>query len=235
MLLAVVVAGASFAGVAYGHLSATDAAATHAYLEARLALGRAHAAHLSLEARSIDVLAGAIRAECPDVLQHEPESARTNAAGDEISLELQDAIFGAGERAEHGADQRFYATVRSLRWSNGPLTRRLHALALEQAQQSKLPAPALCADLRFWVESGYTATSPATKHYLKRWSAISAIAIESEPQTARRLAGYEDHADRLLAQRVLPPREPSSSSPAEVPFVEAVNRAFGALGAKERP
>jgi hypothetical protein len=155
--------------------------------------------------------------------------------GIEISLELPDAIFGAAERVEHAADERFYKTVRRLRWSSPRLTKRLHDLALEQTEQSGVPAPPLCADLRFWVASGYTATSAATKHYLQRWNVISAIGIEPEPQTARRLSGYENDADRLLAEKVFPSQEASSTSPAEAPFVEAVNRVFEVLGTKKRP
>jgi hypothetical protein len=231
LLLAAAIASVCPVGVASAHVSTTDAAATQAYLEARLALRRAEAAHASAELHAVDALAETVKAECPAVLQDEPES----ASGGEISLELQDAIFGATERVEHAADERFYRTVRRLRWSNPRLTKLLHDLALEQAEQSGVPAPPLCADLRFWVGSDYTATSTATKHHLQRWNAISAIGIEPEPKTAHRLSRYEDKADQLLAKKVFPSKEASSTSPAEAPFVEAVGRVYEMLGTKKRP
>jgi hypothetical protein len=239
-----VVANLRVVSVASAHVLATDAAATHAYLEARLAERRAAAAHPSSELNAVDALAESVKVECPAVLKDEPEPARSGAAGGEISLEVSDAIFGAAERVDHAVDERFYKTVRRLRWSNPRLTKLLHDLALEQAEQSGVPAPPLCADLRFWVGSGYTATSAATKHYLQRRDTISGIAtIEPEPHEkpfedflqserliAHRLSRYEDHADRVLARKVFPSKEPSLTSPALRPFFEAVARVDEALG-----
>ncbi len=233
------------AGVASARVSATDAAATHAYLDARLALRRAEAAHASAELDAVGALGETAKAECPAVLQDEPES----ASGGEISIELADAIFGAAERVEHATDERYYKIVRRLRWSNPRLTKLLHDLALEQAEQSDVPAPPLCADLMFWVGSGYTATSAATKHYLQRLNEISATTtiapephekpfedfLQPERLIAHRLSRYEDNADRLLAKRVFPSKEASSTSPAEAPFVEAVGRVYEVLGTKKRP
>jgi hypothetical protein len=245
LLSATAIASVCSAGVASAHVSATDAAATHAYLESRLALRRAEAAHASAELNAVDALAETVKAECPAVLQDEPES----ASGGEISIELADAIFGAAERVEYAAVERFYKTVQRLRWSNPRLTKLLHDLALEQAEQSGVPAPPLCADLKFWVGSGYTATSATTKHYLQRRNEISAITtiapephekpfedfLQPERLIAHRLSRYEDHTDRLLAKKALPSKEASSTSPAEAPFVEAVGRVYEMLGAKRRP
>ena len=211
-------------------MSATDAAVTHAYLKSRLALRGAEVVHASAELNAVDALAETVKAECPAVLQDEPES----ASGGEISIELADATFGAAERVEHAAVERFYKTVRRLRWSNPRLTKLLHDLALEQAEQSGIAAPPLCADLKFWVGSGYTATSSATKRYLQRRNEIEGSAIP-ERLLAHRLSRYEDHTDQLLAKKVFPSKEASSTSPAEAPFVEAVGRVYEALGTKKRP
>jgi len=238
LLSAAAIASIWPAGVASAHVLATDAAATHAYLEARLALQHAEAAHLSAEANAIDALAETVKRECPDVLQHAGPYMDTDnelhPVGSEITLELAQAIPVAGEQVEHATREGFYKTVQRLRWSNPGLTKRLHDLALEGVEQSRLPTPPLCADLKFWVASDYTATSTATKHYLQHFNEISAIGVESQPQTARRLSSYENNADRLLAKKVLP-KEPSSTSPAEAPFVEAVNRVYEVLGTKNRP
>ncbi|HEY7933068.1 MAG TPA: hypothetical protein VID48_04515, partial [Solirubrobacteraceae bacterium] len=234
LLSASAIASVCPAGAASAHVSGTDAAATHAYLESRLALRHAEAVHASAELDAVDALAESVKAQCPAVLKDEPES----ASGGEISIELADAIFGAAERVGHTVAERYYKTVRRLRWSNPRLTKLLHDLALEQAEQSGVPAPPLCADLKFWVGSAYTATSATTKHYLQRRNDISAITtIAPEPHEkpfedflqpgrliAHRLSRYEDHTDRLLAKKVFPSKEASSTSPAEAPFVEAVGR-----------
>ncbi len=238
LLSAAAIASVCPAGVASAHVSATDAAATHAYLEARLALRRAEATHLSAETNAVDALAQTVKTECPAVLQHAGSYIDSNdelhPVGSEISLELAQAIPVAGERVEHATRERFYKAVQRLRWSNPGLTKRLHDLALEGVEQSGLPTPPLCADLKFWVGSDYTATSAATKHYLQRFNEISGIGVESRPETADRLSSYEDKVDRLLAKKVLP-KTPSSSSPEEAPLVEAENRVYEVLGTKWRP
>jgi len=38
-------------------------------------------------------------------------------------------------------------------------------IGAEADEQSGLVLPPLCADLKFWVVSGYTETSPATKSH----------------------------------------------------------------------
>ena len=226
------------AGVASAQVSPTDAGATHAYLEARLALRHTEAAHLSAETNAVDALAQTVKTECPDVLQHAgsyiDSDDELHPVGTEIWLELAQDIPAAGERVEHATRERFYKAVQRLRWSSPGLTKRLHDLALEGVEQSGLPTPPLCADLKFWVGSDYTATSAATKHYLQRFDEISGIGVESRPEIARRLSSYEDKADRLLAKKVLP-KEPSSSSPAEAPRVEAENKVYEVLGTKLRP
>jgi hypothetical protein len=231
---------------ASGHASANDDVATHAYLDARLAARRTESGHPSSGLSAIDALAEAIKVECPDVLQAEPAPARNGRAGGEISREISEAIFGASERVGHATDERFYKTVRRIRWSNPRLTKLLHELALEQAEQSGISAPPLCADLKAWVASGYTATTAATKHYLHRHDVVSGIAtIEAEPGekpfedfleterlVAHRLARYEDHADRLLAKKVFA-SEASLNTPAGKQFLAAVGKVYEALGRRK--
>jgi hypothetical protein len=247
LLGAVAVAGtASVIAVvaASGHASANDAAATHSYLEARLVAQRMPAGHSPAEPSAIGALAEGVKVECPGVLHAEPESARNGLTGGEISREISDAIFGASERVGHAADERFYKSVRRLRWSNPRLTKLLHDLALEQAEQSGIPAPPLCADLKFWVASRYTATTAATKRYLHRHDVISGIAtiapepgekpfedfLESDRLVAHRLARYEDPADRLLAKKVFPSKNASFTGPAGKQFLAAFAKVDEALG-----
>jgi hypothetical protein len=90
--------------------------------------------------------------------------------------------------------------VRRLRWSNPRLTKLFRSLAIEQDQQSAIPPPDLCSDMRFWVASGYTAVSAGTKRYLHRLSVVSSITqIEWEPNEP---ATNPFHTNALLAYRL---------------------------------
>ncbi len=211
-----------WASPASATLSAKDAAATHAYLEAKIVERRAPEGAVQDAIQATEAFAEKVKLECPDVLGAMPrgEAEPKGTSRGEVGEELTFAEFQPGEHLDHLALARFYQKVRSLRWTNHKLTKLLHSLALEVDEQSGLAPPPLCADLKFWVASGYTETSPETKSLVKRVDAISSIAtIEPEPQSEphsenflnsegvveRRLKRYEDHADRLLARKAFPP------------------------------
>jgi len=231
-------------------VSASDAAATHAYLKARIVLQRTEIASQPAELKAIEALEEKVKAECPDVLVGAPphvKGEKTNESEREVSEELLSAGFGAGGAVEHPADARFAKTVRRLRWSNQKLTKLLRSLAIEQAKQSAIPPPELCADMKFWVASGYTAVSPGTKEYLHRQQVVaSTTLIESEPHepvsdllnlnalVAHRLKPYENHADRLLARKAIRP-EVTLTNPVLRPLLEAVGKVFVAIGRSSAP
>jgi hypothetical protein len=235
---------------AVARVSTSDAAATHTYLEARIALQRAPEGTESAEIKAIEALGAQVKTECPDVLAGAPpyvEGEKTNQSDSEISEELFSAVFGAAEHVAHPSDERFSKTVRRLHWSNPKLTRLLRSLALEQAEQSAIPTPNLCSDTKFWVASGYTTVSAGTKEFLHRHSVVSSITqIESEPHeplgdifdlnalVARRLKPYEDHADKLLAKKAIP-HEGEITSAALTPLFEAMGKVFAALGQTTPP
>lgn len=172
---------------------------------------------------------------------------KTNESTYEVTEELLSATFGALGDVEHPAHARFARAVRRLRWSNAKLTRLLRSLANEEAAQSAIPPPELCSDMKSWVASGYTAVSAGTKQFLHRLQVVSSITtIEFEPHepvsdlfnpnalVAHRLKPYEDHADKLLARKALPP-EPKITDPALRPLLDAVGGVFAALGYPRAP
>jgi hypothetical protein len=235
---------------ALARVTRSDAATTHAYLKATIDLRGAAMATEPDGLEAIGALAAQVNAECPGVLAGAPpyvKGEKTNESEDEISQELLSATFGVEEHAEHPAYARFEKTVQRLRWSNPKLTRLLHSLAIEQAKQSAIPSPELCADMKFWVASGYTAVSAGTKHFLHEMRVVSSITlIEPEPHepatnflnlnalVAYRLKPYEDHADLLLARKALP-AEAKLTDPALRPLLEAAGRVFVALGRTSSP
>jgi hypothetical protein len=245
--LALITLGAMVCSVApaLAQVKTSDAVATHDYLEARIVLQRADAAAgKQAELKALPALAAQFRAECPGVLAGAPPHVRgekTNQSQLEISEELLSVTFGAPERVAHPAYAQFAQTVRRLRWSNPKLTKLLRSLALEQAEQSAIPLPNLCSDLKYWVASGYTAVSAGTKLFLHRVEVVSSITrIESEPNehgsglsdldalVAHRLKPYEDHADRLLAKKAFPP-EGKLTDPALRPILAAMGAVYAAL------
>jgi hypothetical protein len=250
LLLITLAAMACSVAPAVARVTVRDAAATHAYLEARIALQRTIGATGATELKAIEALEAQVKVECPGVLAGAPphvKGEKTNQSTHEVSQELLSVGFGAAEHVAHPADARFARTVRRLRWSNRELTRLLRSLAIEQAAQSAIPLPNLCADMKFWVTSGYTAVSAGTKQFLHRHDVVSSITlIEPEPNepilnlfnlnalVAHRLKPYEDHADRLLARRALP-QEVKITDPSLTPLFEAVGRVFLALGRSPAP
>ena len=234
---------------AQARASADDAAATHAYLEATIAMKQALAAEVPAELQGITAFGERIKADCPDVLSGAPPQVKdepTNESDFQISLEVTFATLGAAEDVQHHALARYATTVRRLRWSNLRLTKLLRSLATEQAVQSAIPSPNLCADLRFWVTSGYTAVSPGTKEFQHRLTAVSSITvIEHEPHepptnflnpqavVAYRLKPYENRADRQLAEKALPSGKKTESGSKRL--LEAAARVYAVIGRPVAP
>src|ERR1700693_225505 len=232
----------------------TDAAATHAYLRARIVVEHAATTTEPAAIAALAQLEGQVKAGCPGVLAGAPphvKGERTNESDLNVSEELLLGTLGTAERVEHAQLARFAHTVRRLRWSNPKLTRLLRSLALESDEQSAIPVPDLCSDLRFWVSGGYTAVSAGTQLYLHRLRVVSSITtIEPEPNepigenlfkpnalVAHRLRPYEDRADRVLARKALP-SEPSLSHAIDEPafraLLEAVGKVYAALGSGDQ-
>jgi hypothetical protein len=114
ILLIALAAMACLGAPTVARITASDAAATHAYLEARIALQRAAMAEEPSELKAITALEAQVKAECPDVLTGAPphvKGEKTNQSEYEISEELLIVGFGAGGRVEHPADARFARTV----------------------------------------------------------------------------------------------------------------------------
>ena len=229
-------------------ITKSDSAATHAYLQAKLALMKGEAQTGTSSLKALEALAARLRGECPQILAGTPladQNSQRNAATDDLSQELIGAMFAPGENAGHALSARFYRSVRHLRWSNRKLTKLLRSLALEADLETGLQAPNLCADIRFWVTSGYTQASAATTLYVHEVERISSTAtIEfhpnegpvtgSEDVVAKRLKPYEDPADRRLARRVF--EASTKPTPAEEMRVIAAFEQFrSALGLPTPP
>jgi hypothetical protein len=246
------IAGAALALSAYpavARVKPSDAAATHAYLEAKIAEEKALMAAIPAGIKLLEDLAVQVKAECPGVLAGAPPLTKGKPGNQpqvEISRELLFGVLLAPGRAEQPVLARFERIVRRLHWSNPKLTRLLHSFAIEEADQSALPAPNLCADLRAWVASGYTAVSTGTKQYLHRLDVVASITViepeelneeptfEDDRLIAYRLKRYEDRADQVLARRLLK-GQAKVTDPRIRPIFDAAGKVFAVLGASATP
>jgi hypothetical protein len=184
-----------------------NVAVTHAYLNARYLEVRANGPAYRAGIKAIEGLATKVRAECPGVLAAAPN--RHTQPEQEVFEEVFAVVVHMPEHAEHAAIARFAHTVRRLRWRDRALTRLVHAYAARLAAQSAVQPPNLCADLNAWARSGYTATTAATKNYLRQLSVFGTpgVKLGARPQApakriARMLSRYEDRAGKAILRRI---------------------------------
>jgi hypothetical protein len=184
-----------------------NTAVTRRYLKARYLEVRANGPAYRAGIKSIEGLAAKVRAECPGVLAAAPNLQSQSER--EVLDEVFAVVLRTPERAEHAAAARFARSVRRLRWSDRALTRLVHAYAAKLAAMSAIQPPNLCTDLNAWARSGYTATSAATKNYLRQLSVLEAPGVKlgarsEDPakKIARKLARFEDRAAKAILRRI---------------------------------
>jgi hypothetical protein len=181
-----------------------NALATRAYLKARYVEVHTNGPAYREGIKAIEQLAARVQVECRGALASAPNLQSTSEK--EVLAEVFAVVLRAPERAEHAAAVKFARSVRRLHWSNRQLTLLTHSDAQRRAVQSGIAPPNLCADLKAWAASGYTATSAATKSYLHRLSAADALqpgarAGEAQKRIKRMLARYEDRSSKAVVRR----------------------------------
>jgi hypothetical protein len=193
-----------------------DAAVTGVYLKAKDAELRAELANYPADIKAIEAFGQQLSSECPGVLAgapHHVKRTRVEQPELEISEEVLSVVLGTAEHTEHSMLRKFARTVARLHWQDRRLTRLVHSFANEQAAQSILALPNLCADLKAWVASAYRTVPASTKQFLHRQQVVAETTlIEAEPHEpftldvnkiiARRLAPYEDQGDRATGRRI---------------------------------
>jgi hypothetical protein len=219
---------------ASARVSPENAAATHAYLIATVSFEEAELSDLPQSVAAMEASAAHISGECPGVLTGAPpteeeidlgligpgsqtspsgrargERQRQSRQRSDLQLELSAALDESRTQPDREADEALIRALAPLKWSNPRITLLFH-LVVEGAQEElDIPAPAVCADMKTWVTSGYKALSTASKEFesraeatLKRaFTAIALVAqshIRAYPEI---LAPYENATDRALASR----------------------------------
>jgi len=229
-LLASVAPTGAFAGAG---VTPQDRAATRALLEARYTYEQALLAGAPASRAAAEGLASSLGGECPGVLAGAPhetlntflespgrsqsprqmgEANRENRQWSDLQGELALDLGLPLIEPDRQAARAYARAVGSLRWSNNALTalERTGATELEWRVQSA--PPAVCADMKAWVASGYRTLSPATKMLIREREAVDRPLLHvfrvlrersgSVPGLSDPLLPYEGSREKALAGKI---------------------------------
>jgi hypothetical protein len=189
---------ATLAALALGPSSALagqgNIATTRAYLQANYRLVQLTASKIRpIEATLRGVRAQVLR-ECPMAAAGSPQ--------DTDSEQLSNEVIGAMVTAsvhlvEARPSQEYVRTAARLTWSNGALTRAVHAYANKALGLVALAPPTLCADVNSWATSGFRTLPASTAAFAPRFMSLWIAPGELPPALAR----YETAQERPLLRR----------------------------------
>lgn len=213
------------ASAAHTRITQQDRAATRAYLEAKYAYERAKAADTASAAADVEALTNRLADECPGVASAapklgslfeggggggEPSPRERGEAGrrlrqlDDLQVELSLAVDQAQSTPYREAALAFVHTVRRLRWTDRRLTAFEHAYAAVTEWELRAAPLQVCADLRSWAASGYTALSAATRALASERDALTAPLLLAffEQQALPSMSKFEDAHDKALGRKI---------------------------------
>ncbi len=136
----------------------SDAATTRSYIQANYTLVQSGGARIG-RARSIlhDVL-HQVEGECPQAAAKSPQ----NSDSTELSEEVIGTMVTSAYRPDLPAINSYIRATQHLKWNSHALTSAVQSYVGKLKTMSALATPNLCADVRAWVASGYTALAPST-------------------------------------------------------------------------
>jgi hypothetical protein len=180
-------------------LGASDVATTETYVRANYELvSTGH--RLSHTARAkIAALRQRLRSECGHLVAGSPQ----NEDSEKLTWEVIGAMTIVGYEPGMAAATKFARAVSKLSWSNGALTRAVHAYARKGLAEVRTPLPDVCGDLRAWKASGYTALPATTVHFRQTFyenyvgvgfmpKALARYVPPSQKALVRRARHYEE-------------------------------------------
>jgi hypothetical protein len=186
-----------------------DRAATRAFLSALYAYERSLVADAPASTAAVEALASKIGGECPGVLAgapapeppfssapQAPEARKKSRQLRRLQSEISFALSRAYSEAGQPAALAMAAAIRELRWSDGRITRAVAAFAGELASRLSIPPPAVCADLKAWVASGYKTLPAGTQELRARQRARlgEGLAAYSVFELLQRFEGLNEQA-----------------------------------------
>jgi hypothetical protein len=160
-LIAMTLAMAPTAASAHG-VRGDDASAS-VYIRARHALMAAALASVPSARKSGSAYVKGVGAECPDVLSGAPSGPQLSALMLEEVNAVNAVVSAVVIAGSHPAAIAFLRATAHLRWSTPKLGRTIRRQGGVNDDEAPEAVPALCADDRAWVASGYKTLSPATQ------------------------------------------------------------------------
>ncbi len=215
-------------------VSPGNATATGTYLKAINSFEETELANLPQFVAATQAAAAQISGECPGVLTNAPpvgealgpaligsesktppsarargESQRQSRQRESLKLELYVAL-SAGSRiqAYREAAETLVRALTPLHWTSPEIMLLLHLNVSEIQGELEAPRPAVCADMKFWVTSGYRTLSAASKEFAGRSETLLKDTLEilglSEQSHVlpfpKDLVSYENASDKALAR-----------------------------------
>jgi len=172
--------------------AASDASATHAYIQADFALARAGVAGVGRAQARIHAYNKELAKQCPRIAHGAPQT----EAGQTMSAEVVDALWSLAYGANAAPINKFLAKVSRLHWSNHAITRAAVRFARSWHELATLPLPPLCTDIAAWKASGFQTIPPSLSRAVEH-----AESIHPKPLPARLLAPFASGSDRSTYTR----------------------------------
>jgi hypothetical protein len=159
----------------------SNAATTHAYVEANYALMQAASARIPSSRAGFRGVLAQVQRECPLAAAASPE----DTDSEQLSNEVIGAMVTAAARPDRQVSETFRDSVARLQWSNGALTKAIRGYVHQGKELFALASPNLCADVRAWVASGYqtlpTSTVQFDASFLPNWIAPGYLPAQLKP------------------------------------------------------
>jgi len=171
---------------------ASDASATQTYIAANYALARAGVGRIGSVQSKIEALNTRLAHECPGVGTGSPQ----NEASQPMAHEVVAAMWAITYGANAGSIRTFVSKTSHLRWSNGRITRIVHTYGKNLQVLATLPLPDICADVKAWVATGFSAVPKSVAALDDR-----AEGATLEPVPAKLLAPYDHGPGAQLVTR----------------------------------
>jgi hypothetical protein len=133
--------------------SSQDLAATHSAIVAGYSLARAGVATINIAQSRVESLNRKLAVECPGVGRGTPETEASQPMSHEVAVALWSIAYGSAR----GPIEKFARAMKPLHWTSPRINRVAHAFVANLTGLATIPLPDLCADVRTWTASGFTA------------------------------------------------------------------------------
>lgn len=177
--------------------SASDAAATQAYLHANYALLKVAGRNLKVSEAAYRRVLQQVTAECPAAAANSPQNSQSTS----LSNEVIGAMVLVAAKPDLAAIKSYLHAVAGLRWSNAAVEHAITSYRGMLQTLSTLTVPSLCADVRSWSSGEFKSLPSSTvsfdKAFMPNWVALGLV-----PPSLKRLENAEGKAIARRSQAI---------------------------------